>query len=676
MMMFAFRSPVVAWAAAVACGLVIVCGSARAATIYKASNDDNIDLTTSWWTTATGTTNPTSIDTADTLWFGSGMGSTRTVALGGNLAVGAIRVDNNTGTPNYAATISSGNTLTLNGNNDYTITQAPQGVVLNSSVGGSLTIEADIAIANTQTFVASRNLTISGGVDLGANTLRFWPAGGTTTVSGAISGTGGISRVQSGTGSLVLSGVNTFTGNINNSTSGIITISGAGQIGGGSYAGTIATTGQLNVNTSADQTLSGVISGIGGNIYKLGSGTLTLTAANTYTNYTAVGQGTLRVTGSGVLGGSSGSTADTGNIWFTSANSGGRLEFETVANLGAADQVRFRNTGGTTGNGGGLVYIGSTNQTLSKTLQCDSSIGIRLESDSVGGSLTFNGSLSQTNRSLFLGGTGTGNNTFATAFTGSGVLTKRDAGTWILSAANTYSGATTISGGTLLVNGSLGNTSGVSVASGAVLGGTGSMSATISGAGLVSPGNSPGITTATAVDPSGGTAFAFEFTATGSPDYSNASASVNDVLRLTDGATPFTSSLSGANVLDIYFDVSTLSGGDTFKGGFYTDLQADFLTTVQNGSYSYWVKGDGTGTDRTFNGQSYFSLANFDSGLSVTLSTVAETAAFASGTANGQVTQFVIVPEPATMILVAAALGMVVAMRRRFGCGDTPNADT
>ncbi len=577
-------------------GLFVIGGPAWAAAIYKANNDDDIDLTTSWWTTTTGTTNPASITGTDTLWFGNGMGATRTLALGGDLTAGAIRVDNNSGTPNYGVTISAGNTLTLNGNSDYGSTQAPQGIVLNSSAGGPLTINANLALANTQTFVASRNLTISGDIALGANTLRFWPAAGTTTVSGTISGTGGISRVQSNGGGLVLSGTNTYTGT------------------------------------------------------------------------TRIDIGSLVVSGTGVLGGASGSTSDAGNIVFGNNVSNASLQFETVAQLGDASQVRFRNTGGTAGNGGVLRYVGTTDQTLSKTIQCDTSIGIRLESDSVGGSLTFNGAFSQTNRGLYLGGTGEGPNTLATGFSGTGSLTKRGAGTWILSGANAYSGATTVSTGTLLVNGSLGNTSGVSIASGSTLGGSGSINAVLSGAGLVSPGNSPGITTATGVDPSAGTAYAFEFTATGSPTYSDATASVNDVLRLTDGTTPFVASLSGGNVVDVYFDVASLAGGDSFKGGFYTDLQADFLTSVENGSYAYWVKGNGTGTDRTFNGQAYFSLSNFDSGLSVTLSTVAETANFAGGSVNGQVMEFAVVPEPSTLVLTAAGLGLAglqLARRRR-----------
>jgi autotransporter-associated beta strand protein len=257
--------------------------------------------------------------------------------------------------------------------------------------------------------------------------------------------------------------------------------------------------------------------------------------------------------------------------------------------------------------------------------------------------------------------------TAANAISGSGGMIKTGAGTLTLSAANAYSGATTVTAGTLLVNGSLANTSAVTVAAGGVLGGSGSLAATLAGAGLVSPGNSPGILTAPQVDPSAGTGYAFEFTGTGSPAYGSPTASINDVLRLTDTATPFTTSLTGTNVIDVYFDVTTLGNGDTFRGGFYTDLGADFLASIADATYAYWVRGSGTGNDRSFNGQGYFSLANFDPGLSVTLSTVAEAANFGDGTINGQVSQFVIVPEPGTMLLCGIAAVAGLALTRRGG---------
>src|SRR5207249_2655484 len=52
---------------------------------------------------------------------------------------------------------------------------------------------------------------------------------------------------------------------------------------------------------------------------------------------------------------------------------------------------------------------------------------------------------------------------------------------------------TTVNGGTLLVNGSI--TSSVTVNSGGTLGGGGTITGNVSGAGVVAPGNSPGVLT-------------------------------------------------------------------------------------------------------------------------------------------------------------------------------------
>ena len=63
---------------------------------------------------------------------------------------------------------------------------------------------------------------------------------------------------------------------------GTLEIGGAGQLGSGTYAGTISNSGTLDYNSSADQTLSGIISGTG-DLEVNGAGTLTLSADNTYT---------------------------------------------------------------------------------------------------------------------------------------------------------------------------------------------------------------------------------------------------------------------------------------------------------------------------------------------------------------------------------------------------------
>jgi autotransporter-associated beta strand protein len=85
-----------------------------------------------------------------------------------------------------------------------------------------------------------------------------------------------------------------------------------------------------------------------------------------------------------------------------------------------------------------------------------------------------------------LGGTNTGNNDWQSGIdnnSASGLIsiTKTNAGKWILSGNNTYDGPTTVSEGTLLVNGNQSGATGtVSVASGATLGGTGTVGGAVS----------------------------------------------------------------------------------------------------------------------------------------------------------------------------------------------------
>jgi autotransporter-associated beta strand protein len=236
-----------------------------------------------------------------------------------------------------------------------------------------------------------------------------------------------------------------------------------------------------------------------------------------------------------------------------------------------------------------------------------------------------------------------------------------------LTGSSSYTGKTWVHSGTLVVDGNIAASSGVAVDAGATLGGSGSVGA-LSGAGSVGPGNSPGILTALSVDPSGGLDFSFELTGTGMPNWDNATASVNDVLRLTSSLIPFTSPLSAANGIDIFFSAETLTRGDTFLGGFFTDMSADFLPSVQAAAFSYYVLGNGSGTDKTYNGQGYYLLdtdfwAYFER-IDVTTVAVA-TADFASGdVTNGQVMQFVVVPEPGAIMLAAMGIAIVIARRR------------
>ncbi len=495
---------------------------ASAARIYKDVTTTDLNAVENWATTSGGATDPTSISTSDALRFNEIFAPTSatnyTASLSANLSVGGIQLDSgslNGGTATGNVIISSGNTLTLNGASLTDINYSNAGIVINSATGGTLTINPDIIVGANQQWVTSRALTVTGGINLNANTLSFNTAGtaNVMTLSGVISGTGSLNKTA-GTGTLTLNNTdNNFEGTVtlvggttnitkltnggsnsslgkgsssivfngatlsytgtttdttdrvidmragaainNNGVGGQITITAANVSQGGTASARILSLGGSNTN---DNTFNSILgnSGSGTSISTLqknGTGKWIITGTQLYTGATIVNAGLLAIGGSTILGGATGSTADAGNIVFGQNLNSGRLEFVTVANLGAADQIRFRNTGGTAGLGGALVYVGTTDETLSKTIQCDTSIGIRLESNSVGGKLTYNGPFSQTNRMLYLGGTGTGDNTLATAFTGTGGLTKRDAGTWILTGTNTYTGDTTVMDGVFTVSG-------------------------------------------------------------------------------------------------------------------------------------------------------------------------------------------------------------------------------
>ncbi len=174
---------------------------------------------------------------------------------------------------------------------------------------GAVTITGDAGTVYTQTITANAansgtTLTIGGPISLGSlattsNILNVAGAGN-VTLAGPISnggGTGGnISLTMNGTGTLTLSGINSYTGSTSVN-SGTLQISGQGTLGSGNYGslislGTVSSGGTLIYGSSANQTLSGNISGMGA-LTMSGAGTLILSnAANNYTGATTINSGT------------------------------------------------------------------------------------------------------------------------------------------------------------------------------------------------------------------------------------------------------------------------------------------------------------------------------------------------------------------------------------------------
>ncbi|MCC5850715.1 MAG: PEP-CTERM sorting domain-containing protein [Verrucomicrobia bacterium] len=212
-----------------------------------------------------------------------------------------------------------------------------------------------------------------------------------------------------------------------------------------------------------------------------------------------------------------------------------------------------------------------------------------------------------------------------------------------LNADNTFTGDVSVNTGVLVVNGSIASGGDFTIGSNGTLEGTGTVDRTIGGSGMVSPGNSPGILTADSVNPSGGLNFLFEFTGN-DPDYGNAAASVNDVLRLTN-ATAFTDTFSAGN--EITLDFTALEGflapNDTVRGGFFT--LSDTTSDLSDATFIY--QGDFGGLDIVFNGMK------------------SQSADFGSGNVDGYVMEFAVIPEPGTLALMGIALVSLALFRRR-----------
>jgi autotransporter-associated beta strand protein len=142
---------------------------------------------------------------------------------------------------------------------------------------------------------SGQTVQLNGAVTLTGDTSVGSAAGGITNFNGGIGQSGGGFGLTVGdtglTGLVVLNGVNTYTGNTTIAY-GTLKIGGAGSLGAGDYAGDIRNAGSLNFASSANQMLSGVLSGAG-TLVKSGTGTLTLSGNNTYTGATTVNGGLL-----------------------------------------------------------------------------------------------------------------------------------------------------------------------------------------------------------------------------------------------------------------------------------------------------------------------------------------------------------------------------------------------
>ena len=340
-------------------------------------------------------------------------------AGGQSLSSPIIIRSGNSGTATISAQNTSG-TNTLSG----TIT-ANKAVTITSAAGGTLALTGTslTAAANLVTFSGAGNITLGTTANGFSSTAGFTHNGsGTLNISNSqVTNLSGTINVGAGGGTLALA-TNSFASaasalNING---GTITAASAtarsvampttitsnftiGQAVTGTGVVTFSNTmnlgsavRQITLNNAAN-TISGLISGAGGGITKLGTGTLTLSnAGNNYTGGNTINAGQISSTVAGALGSTSGALT----------------------------------------LGGGTLDLGALSQTVG-------AVSINAASSTIQ-----NGSL--TGSSYAVSHT-TGTATVSANLIGSAALTKTGGGTLSLSGANTFSGGATISGGTVAI---------------------------------------------------------------------------------------------------------------------------------------------------------------------------------------------------------------------------------
>ena len=438
--------------------------------------------------------------------------TTPILAANSNLTITNATVSFAGGNTANAIYNTSGGTITLNGGGTLAASQATYNahslynVIMNGGLltAGAGTLDGTLAnwyINNTISNTADSTISASLGRNSSNGSLPVDVASGTTLlISGPlvnISGANGLTK--SGAGTLRLSGTSTFTGNTTIN-AGTLEISGAGQLGSGSYAGTIANNNTFVFNSSSAQTLGGIISGTGA-VVKAGSGALTLAAKSTHTGGTTVDDGTLILT----------RTGNEGTIRRALTVNAGATVTSTVANsMGITTPVNPLNING--GNvdlsagqhqflgvtvnmvGGTLKFSSSTqnehsdavynisNSTSQARILAQPGGAMRMISSAIAPCITFNVEDGSQDVDLLVDAP-------ITVGSGAGGLTKAGAGTVEFTKVNTYTGPTAINAGRVFINGTSSGVSAHTVEIGATLAGTGTVNGATTVNGIIAPGS-------------------------------------------------------------------------------------------------------------------------------------------------------------------------------------------
>lgn len=411
--------------------------------------------------------------------------------------------------------------------------------LLHAATGGAATLDlggtntlrvgaAGMIVAGTGTSaltIQNGTLTAGGANNTAGELIAAVNSANAATISATIAdnGTGAVKFTKAGATTLTLTGTNTYSGGSNLS-GGTLSLASAGALGttgtisfqGGTLQATAANTtdysarfstaaGQAyNIDTNGQAvTWATALSSSGGTLTKNGSGTLTLSATNTYTGKTLINAGTLTIAVDAGLGAApasamadqltlNGGTLQPTATFSTSANRGisiGASGGTVTDNAGVGFNITspLSGSGTFTKTGAGAVTLSNSLSTFTGAytvtggrlgVNADLALGPAPTSP-IANDITLNGGIftnmtQATSDTAFSGGStvtlnanrgitlGSGGGTFQTGYnltvtipgviSGSGALVKTDNGTLVLGGANTYTGATTLAAGSLSIS--------------------------------------------------------------------------------------------------------------------------------------------------------------------------------------------------------------------------------
>ena len=343
--------------------------------------------------------------------FGSGAIFTGVISNGGITKAGGgiMTLTNDGNTFTGATTVNAGNLAISNGAlaNSSSVTLANSGAILSLGINGTTTVKNFSGVSGSQ---VRTDFTISG-----TTGNRILAVNQTTDGEFAGSFTQGTSRpislIKEGAATLTLTGTGTYTGTTTVN-AGTLKIAGAGLLGGGTYAGNITNDATLHFDSTANQTLSGIISGTGA-LLKSNTGTLILTNnSDGNTGSLTISGGTLQVgnnTTAGFIGNGVTITNNSAMVWHRS----------NETNVGND----ISGTGTLTKLGGSILSLNGDSTYTGATTVSE-------------GTLRVNGSLGNTAVSVASGATLSGTGTIGGAVTVSGAIAPGSTGIGTLTVGN------------------------------------------------------------------------------------------------------------------------------------------------------------------------------------------------------------------------------------------------